>query len=216
MSKVRLNILVEGQTEETFVRDLLIPYLHSKNAHLFVRYQVLYGVGGFKKIKKHLSRWFKYDRRDNFTTMIDFYEFPNDIEGFEQLEFIKDPYNRVASLERLLYKEISSECNGIRLIPYIQLHEFEAILYTDLNKFKLFYNEEDVSELKKEVRGYKNPELINGGLSTAPSKRILRHIFNYSKRTTGPQIAKAIGIDNIRKSCKHFNEWIEKIENLKD
>ena len=58
---------------------------------------------------------------------------------------------------------------------------------------------------------FPTPEHINNSIETAPSKRILHLIPNYSKTRQGVLIAKNIGIDRMFSECKHFAAWVEKI-----
>ncbi len=59
-----------------------------------------------------------------------------------------------------------------------------------------------------------NPELINDGKFTAPSKRIIKEIPEYDKVNAGPLIVEKIGLDVLRRGCPHFNEWLTKLEDL--
>jgi hypothetical protein len=61
---------------------------------------------------------------------------------------------------------------------------------------------------------YPNPELINDSEQTSPSKRILQCVPEYDKPTDGIEITEKIGLAGLRKKCRHFNGWIEKLENL--
>ncbi|MEA5419667.1 DUF4276 family protein [Spirulina sp. CCNP1310] len=63
---------------------------------------------------------------------------------------------------------------------------------------------------------YQTPELINDGLQTAPSKRIIAQFPDYgkAKSTFGPQLAEKIGLQVIRSTCPHFNQWLSKLECL--
>jgi hypothetical protein len=69
-----------------------------------------------------------------------------------------------------------------RFIPYIQLHEFEGLLFTDINVFrKNFMSHEfrDRSGFEGIFDQYANPEDINDSTTTAPSKRLEYHIIGY-------------------------------------
>ena len=78
--------------------------------------------------------------------------------------------------------------------------------------------EKRCEQLTQTLQKVRNPELINNGPETAPSKRIIKAIegdkrthYNYNKPKTGKFVTKNIGIDELRSRCKHFNEWIEKL-----
>ena len=95
------------------------------------------------------------------------------------------------------------------------LHEYEALLFCDPEKFEYWVDtSKSIEELNKIKVKFSSPEHINNSPQTAPSKRILSVIPNYKKTIHGPLIASDIGLDKIRKQCKHFNDWLVRIENL--
>jgi hypothetical protein len=107
------------------------------------------------------------------------------------------------------------EIDDKRFIPYIQLHEFEALVFSkpDMIKYEYYGRETEVSKLAVMlIEKDNNPELINDSAVTAPSKRIEVLIPEYDKVNSGVLILKAIGIDHIRSQCKHFNEWLTRLE----
>ncbi len=150
-------------------------------------------------------------KRNIFTTMFDFYALPKNFPGFYEMQKIQDPYLKVDKLE----KDFAKAINDKRFIPYIQLHEFETLLFCDIEciaKFNSEYEEgckQLVGILEKVGKG--NPELINHGMQTAPSKRIEKAIGRYNKPRIGKGVTELIGIDQLRSKCKHFNQWIEKL-----
>ena len=60
------------------------------------------------------------------------------------------------------------------------------------------------------------PEEINEGAATAPSKRIIRHlpVYEWNKVRVGAPAAAAIGLPILRQKCPHFGQWISKLERL--
>ncbi|QQY35658.1 DUF4276 family protein [Campylobacter ureolyticus] len=108
-------------------------------------------------------------------------------------------------------------------MPYIQIHEFESLLFSDINKIVLddpAWNSSKnnyLNKLNNIINQYKNPELINNSPKTSPSHRLEDIFINpkYRKVSHENSIAKKIGIDNMLKSCPHFNEWYDKISKLK-
>ena len=123
-------------------------------------------------------------------------------------------YKRVETLEQAFGKDIGDD----RFIPYIQLHEYEAYLFSDVSWFKYFYDhhERQIAELKSIADGYASPELIDDGQHSAPSKRIVAKLPDYddAKPIVGPQVAELIGLDMIRSKCSHFAAWLSQLENL--
>jgi hypothetical protein len=64
--------------------------------------------------------------------------------------------------------------------------------------------------------GYDSPELIDDGVDTAPSKRIRQEIPKYAheKPTAAPIIAARIGVETMRRKCPHFDQWMQKLQDL--
>lgn len=112
--------------------------------------------------------------RHVFTTMFDLYALPDDFPGYEAAKAIGEPYARVAALETAFAEAI----NDSRFIPYIQLHEFEALLFCGIDYLAKRYPgcEKRCEQLKKDLEKTSNPELINNSPETAPSKRIIKAI----------------------------------------
>ena len=141
-SFIRLNITAEGPTEERFVKQTISNYLGNYNISTDVRNvltskdkykQYRGGLISYKKAKKDIQTWLKQDKANNafFTTMFDYYALPNDFPGFEKSKKIYDKYRRVEFLEN----EFAQDINDDRFIPYIQLHEFEALLFSNFWSF---------------------------------------------------------------------------------
>ena len=103
-----------------------------------------------------------------------------------------------------------------RFVPYIQLHEFEALLLCDPPKIaeEYFEYEEQVRLLESSLSAFRGPEWVNDHRQTAPSKRLEKHVPAYDKRLGGPRIAQAIGLATLRERCPHFGEWLGKLETL--
>lgn len=222
---IRLNMIVEGQTEETFVGRMLSPYLSTKNVFVSVRCVqtskkngIRGGVTGYLKAKNDLIRWMKEDSSAWYTTMFDLYALPADFPGDHSNSQM--PFEKVESIEYGFNKDVGQIIDVRRFIPYIQLHEFEALLLSDPGKFRCYFSESEkgkyIDQLIVECEKYETPELINQGRETAPSKRIISLIPEYEglKTTAGPIIAEEIGLEMIRKKCPHFSAWLNKLETL--
>lgn len=224
-----IHILCEGQTEQGFVEDVLSPYLREHGitgvkSILLTTNKKKNARGGmisFNKVLSDLSILQQTNKdgvyeRHIFTTMFDLYALPSDFPGFEQGKSINDPYLKVAHLE----KAFANEIKGDHFIPYIQLHEFEALLFCGIDFIIKLYPDCDkrCEQLNKALLEAGNPELIDNSPETAPSKRIIEAIegnkkthYNYNKPKTGKAVTKNIGIEQLRSKCKHFDEWIEKL-----
>ncbi len=99
-------------------------------------------------------------------------------------------------------------------MPYIQLHEFEALIFSSKESISSNFdpNEFDNRKLNKVIREFRNPEKINNNPNTAPSKRLKNIIPQYNKVLHGIQLIEEIGLDHIRGKCPRFDNWITKIE----
>jgi hypothetical protein len=230
---VRLNILTEGQTEEFAVRRVLAPYLAEHDViavarsvatrHIKTRYTAKGAIaarvyrGGLReygKAKGDLDRWLKEDRSPEafFTTMFDLYSLPADFPDYAAAMSRADPYEKVGVLEDAFYKDI----NDRRFIPYIQLHEFEALILADPRQLDWLYIEHEtaIRRLMDMAAVFGNPELINDNPDTAPSKRLMEEIPEYSKTTAGPLIIDKITIETLRDKCPHFRDWVDRLASL--
>ncbi len=222
---VRLNIIVEGQTEETFVNLTLKPYLSRFSIGVSARVVTTKkergtkyrgGLSTYFKAKRDISLWIKQDRNPDvrFTTMFDLYGLPPDYPGYKSAAARDDPYQRVEALEDALGNDISDQ----RFIPYIQLHEFEALILSDPRQLdSQFDNRADgIARLVTMVSQFPSPEHINDNANTAPSKRIIREIPEYEgrKASAGPIVTEKIGLSTLRSKCSHFAGWLDKLESL--
>ncbi|MCW7553288.1 DUF4276 family protein [Endozoicomonas gorgoniicola] len=214
---IRLNIVVEGQTEEAFVNEVLQEHLQRSGIYataILLRTSKT-GRGGvttFAKIENQVSRLCKEDTGAYVTTMLDYYGLPKDFPSV-QLKNPKDIYHSVNRLEADFHDCIGYEQ---RFIPGIILHEFEALLFADVRGFEILEADSPglVADLAAEVAGLE-PEAINDSSETAPSKRILKHFRSYQKPFHGSLVAMNVGLDAMKARCPHFAKWLEKLERLK-
>lgn len=145
------------------------------------------------------------------TTMIDYYGLPKNFPGYDAAKSINKVNDKVDVLERSLYEDINDQ----RFIPYIQVHEYEALLFSSPETIisKLAFDTKQEKRISDIVGKYENPEDIND--KEPPSKRLIDIAKgHYRKRARGPMIAQDIGLPAIRKHCPHFNEWVRKLEAL--
>jgi len=224
-----LYLYVEGQTEQTFANNVLRPHLYQFDvsldgailAEIGRKKQQKFrgGVTRYITFKRGLTNLLKQHNRPEVTisTMIDLYALPDDFPGWAEAEKMRiDPTKRVIHLEKELAGDINPD--STHFIPYIQLHEYEALLFVDPSKMEHFYSEHpnQIAELRKIADGNPNPELIDDGKHTAPSKRIIAHLPDYdgAKLVVGPQVAERIGLAALRAKCPHFDQWVKSLEQL--
>ncbi|HEY3853006.1 MAG TPA: DUF4276 family protein [Verrucomicrobiae bacterium] len=222
MSWVRLYVTVEGQTEKEFADQILKPHLAGYSIDVRPRVVVTNrklgkrgGIFDFDKIKGDVCRLMKEDRSNEarFTTMIDLYALPSEFPGWAEARRKSQSLDRIGILEKALETEFADA----RFLPFIQLHEFETLLYCDLGELqrRIANSESKIKALTKEVLDLE-PEDINEGVTTAPSKRIIRHIpiYERNKVRVGAPAAAAIGLSKLRAKCPHFGSWISRLEAL--
>lgn len=222
---VTLNIVVEGQTEETFVNQVLREHLGQKDIWVFARRVSTSrkegrkhrgGLIKYDHSRRDISQWLKQERRENVrvTTLFDVYGLPNDFPGYAEAQQAQDPYEKAEILEDAFGTDIGDS----RFIPYFQLHEFEALLFCDPKQLAAEFDarEADIQKLVDVVTHFGNPELINDDPNTAPSKHIIAAIPEYAgrKQSAGPIVAQQIGLDHLRSGCRHFDQWINRLEGL--
>jgi len=212
----RLAVFVEGYTEEGFVNRLLAP--HFKVIGIFLEPIILKtkkrdnakdekgGYITYYKIQKAIRELL--NNYDNVTTMFDYYKLPKDFPGKDGIKG-KTCYERVNFLEGRFQDDVESE----KLIPYLSLHEFEALVLTSPEAIdRAFPNQGIQQEIEKITSKTESPEEINDDENTHPSARLIKIVDCYSKPYHGPLIANDIGLNAIRSKCPHFSQWLSKLE----
>ena len=201
---IRLAISVEGETEEAFVKGILTNHL--RKSQVEPTPILLGGNVTVPRLAAEMTRL--YWNFDQVTSLVDFYGFRGKgNKSLEQLELAVS-----AEVDR----KIAGSWNQSRIFPYIQRHEFEGLLFSDVNSFVRAANATSTCvEGLREIRGYFNtPEDIDDGYHTAPSKRILKLMPNYQKIVHGVDVATEIGLQVICSQCPRFNKWMTKLESL--
>lgn len=215
----RVNILVEGQTEETFIREVLAPAFLPQMAIIPIviktkRYVAQRdqrgGISSYRQIKRDLMPLLN-DSQSVVTTMIDFYGLSGtDFPGWDTMN--GNCYQKVGHVEQAFATDIGKQ----NFIPYLSLHEFEAMLFCNPEKIIQTLLPESPAKMLKELEkirdAFDSPEEIN--LDNPPSKRILNLFSDYDKELSGTLIALDIGLDEIRRLCTHFDAWLKQLENL--
>ncbi|MBN1566037.1 MAG: DUF4276 family protein [Anaerolineae bacterium] len=214
-----VHILVEGQTEEIFVQDVLAPYLVRKR--VFVRpilattKRVKVGTnfkGGivtYGKVKDNLRRLLQDTNAVLITTMLDYYNLPDDFPRYSE-RLAGSCFDRVAFLEQAFAEDIANH----KFLPYLALHEFEAMMFVSPDAIAHeFPNVASTEQLHAIRNAFTSPEEINE--NDPPSKRLLT-VFgaDYQKPFHGPLVTSQIGLDPIRQACAHFAVWVQQLEAL--
>jgi Domain of unknown function (DUF4276) len=221
-----LYLTVEGQTEETFARDLLQPHLATFNVFLWPpRFTGPHGRrhgriprGGmfnrFVHALEDMRRWLKENRSvdSRFSMMVDFYHLPHDFPGYAEAMAQADCYRQVELLEAAIAAELADS----RFMPYLQLHEFEALVLSEPGRLADCFadRQRTLANLAVECLPYDTPERIDHGQHSHPKARIEKHFADYDENIHGPLLTSAIGLPALRGRCPHFDQWLTRLEQL--
>jgi len=221
----RLHVIVEGQTEEGFVKRVLAPHLqrHSVYANVILvpnkpgarLRKHRGGIGSFAAPREIIKRKLYGDTTAYTTTMFDYYGLPKDFPGLSSDDL---PYStRVNRIEQELALTFDE---SPRFTPYLQVHEFEALLFSDVETLHRTISALagssplQLEELNQLVAQFETPEGIDDGPDTAPSKRLQKYFPGYQKVPFGELIAESIGLHTLRAACPHFDSWVTRLEAL--
>ena len=219
VSMKRLIFIVEGETEEMFVNSMLKPYfLKSGFNNTLQCFKIKRSNGGMQKysyVKQDILRVI-YEQEAIVTTMFDFYALPSTFPGQTDIKDINNHLEKVLYLEKKMKEdlEVSQRTSFGNYVPYIQLHDFEALVFTSEKGFEQLFehsemNYKGISEL---IKQYPNPEEINDSPQTAPSKRIKKLIPGYQKVLFGNLLVAYNGMSILLSKCPHFRSWIETLK----
>ena len=155
----------------------------------------------------------RQDRHASVSTFFDLYGLPGDFPGKNAAGF---PANGTGKQKAdFLETRLATDINERNFIPYLMVHEFEALLFVQPEAFGDWTDSQGiVDSLAAIAQSHETPENINDGPQTAPSKRILGLMSGYQKTFHGPLIAAEIGLDSLRQACPHFNSWLLRLEQL--
>lgn len=219
----RVHVVVEGPTEESFVNNVLAPVLWPREVYLT---PIILGVPGHKggnpnyaRVKKDVVVQLKQDPTAYCSTMLDLYGLGPGFPG-TPLPPNLSSLDKVCRLERGMMEDVVASVPDalrpdLRFLPYLQLHEYEGLLFSDPEAFARGIYQPNLAASFHKVRAeFPTPEDIDDGPETAPSKRVLKLHPPYRKPLHGTLAALEVGIDTMRQECPHFRHWIERLEAL--
>lgn len=222
----RVHVLCEGQTEETFTRRVLAPDLAPRGVYLYP--QLFGGRGGdirWPRIRKDILAILRSDRGARCTTFIDYYGRGRGFPGEEETRRANTTVARKQALEAAMMADIAQELGAHeaqrRFLPYVQMYEFEALLFVGARLLALVIevnNDVEDSRVAQQLQAvrdaFASPEDINDSPTTAPSKRILAVCPSYRKVFDGTRVASQLTIAAIRRECALFDAWVGRLESL--
>ncbi len=114
-----------------------------------------------------------------------------------------------------ILEEMGTSWDSRLFMPFVVMHEFEALLFSDCEAFARAINQEKLAPKLREIRKqFNNPEEIDDSPATHPSRRVTELMRSYKKPVFGVRAAQAIGLDRMRAECPHFAEWLGRLEAL--
>jgi hypothetical protein len=218
----KISVLVEGQTEEAFVKEVLVDHLAPKGiaivptiletsrTHSSLKHKG--GMPKYEKIRKDIAALLRDTGTNLVTTMFDYYGLRPDFPGNASVSLTAGCRQRVKHLETALAADIGRA----RFEPYLMTHEFEAFLFVDVGitaeLIALSSAEEQAmrSALGMVAGAFSSPEEIN--TTVPPSKRLIAVCPRYEKPLFGPVVAGIVGVDALKAGCERFSEWMAVLE----
>ncbi len=222
----RLYLTVEGQTEAAFATTVLTPHL--ANFNVFMNPPRFTGLhrrrrgripqGGLLNTFAHaladMQTWLLEDQSAGarFSMMVDLYSLPNDFPGYAAGMAMHTGRQKADALQQSLAQVMADS----RFLPYLQCHEFEALVLVDPPRIGTLYDvpNAQMQALCQECAAFATAEDINLGQHSHPKYRIERGVQEYDENVAGPLLAEDIGLATLRVSCPHFGEWLTRLENL--
>lgn len=201
----RLGIVVEGQTEAEFVDRVLTEHL--RHAGVEPTPVPLRGNVSVETLSNRMQR--AYWSFDAVTSLVDLYGFRGKRDA------------TVAALEEKVVAQVRSRIDrnwaAHKVFPYVQQHEFEALLFSDVAAFSAINAPLEAIDKLRAVRAdFATPEDIDDDPATAPSKRIAAIVPRYHKVRDGTDVAAAVGLSAMRAACPRFNAWLTRLEELSE
>ena len=224
----RLLVHVEGETEETFVDAALKPHL-IRYGYSQVSARLLGnarqrdrrgGIRGWNSVRDDILNHLREDTGCLVTTMVDYYALPQTgIKAWPgRADAGKLPFfQKAPTVQNALLADIATAMGGnfdpARFVPYVIMHEFEGLLFSDCDRFGVGIGRLDLAPLFRAIRdAFNSPEEINDSPDTAPSKRVEALVPGYEKPFHGNLAVLEIGLDTIRAECPLFRQWLERLE----
>ncbi|MBI4716295.1 MAG: DUF4276 family protein [Planctomycetes bacterium] len=214
----RVLALVEGHTESAFVKEVLAPVLASGGVFLSATLLGKGGIRSYQAVRGDILAALKQDSSRFCTTMIDYYGLPKDWPGAPRTAR-REPRHPIESVEQAIaddiQRELGSSFDPKRFFPYLQKHEFEALLFSDPQVLAEIIDQAgNAAALQNIVNEAGAPEEIDDTPDGAPSKRLIRLSPGYQKVLSGARAATRIGIDRICECCPHFARWVSWLRGL--
>jgi hypothetical protein len=219
MSKV--IAVVEGPTEQTFVREVLGPWLWDDGRVEFATSPAgkpgKKGGNVYAKARRDVINHLNNPHFDVVTTFFDFYGMPLKWPGRAEAHG-KPHRDKAGCVEKAIHADIATAV-GAEVIrkfrAYIQMCEFEALLFSEPTALADVMRDEKSAVKLVRIRGeFATPEEINDSPQTAPSKRVESVFPFYRKPFHGVVAAKRVTVEKMFDECPHFKDWVTWLRSL--
>lgn len=230
MRVARLLIHVEGETEETFVRELIAPHLVAAgfdkvapkllgNARARSRRG---GIRSWAAAASDIVQKLREDPGSYASTLVDYYALPSggpdgwpNRDGTSSLPHADRAVAIEGGMERAVNGVFAATSRPRRFVGGVLLHEFEALLFSDCTAFAEGVGLPGLATAMSDIRArFPSREDIDDSPVTAPSKRMIGLVPTYQKPIMGNIGALHIGLGPMRAHCPHFNRWLTRLEAL--
>ena len=218
---VSVTVIAEGRTEVLFVKEVLAPYLGAGGIFMtpaaLPKPKQSGGDVRFERAKKGVANLLKRRKDTYVSLLVDYYGIGRDWPGLEATGPGASPRDISAAIcaatQAAIDQELAEYRSSERFVPYISVHEFEALLFSDaaILAEALGVDQKHVNAI---IDKCGEPEAIDDSPQTAPSKRIEQLSRRFKKPTNGIAAAKAIGIPKMREQCPVFDDWLSRLESL--
>lgn len=221
----RVVVVCEGSTEQEFVVQVLAPaffeldlYLEPQGVETSAGHRG--GALNYDRVKEHLRNTLRQKSSPIVTTLFDLYKLDKRFPGYAQAMSIPDLGQKLSLLQMELHQDVvvATGCRPERFIPYIQPHEFEALLFSDIPTLtRMRPGWQSATEALMAARNAApSPEHINERPETKPAAFLERILCNpkYRKPLDGPVAAQRIGLSKIASECAFFAGWLAQLRSL--
>jgi len=221
---VEVIVIAEGQTEEKFIKQLIVPAL--RHLQVYIKPVLMNtsqsakgGAVSFDRFKFNARNTLRQSENSVLSTFLDLYALDPDFPAFDEAKGKATVYDRVRCLEAALHEAIVTHvgCRPDRFLPHIQPYEFEGLLFSNVEVLITVEPTWSASlkSLRKVRDAVETPEQINDGYDTKPSKRLEELLYpKYMKTTHGPRAAERITLSVIEQECSHFKAWMDTLRGL--
>ncbi len=221
---IRVHIICEGQTEEMFVNEVLSELFIPLDIYLYPKLIGKPGHKGgnfkFERVLRDVKTLLLDDTQSYCTTFFDFYGLPEDFPGKKNAITLSNIRDKQDMVNSRLVEQLSmniDESAMRRFIPYVQLYEFEGLLFSDPESIASEIGKPDLANAFVEIRNkFEPPEHVNNSRETSPSKRIKQLFRQYDKVIHGSLIALEVGVNKICEECHLFDTWVNKLKLLEE